>query len=275
MQIDRRQERSASVEVDPVAQLEVDWERDARRRVRARLRRWRAVEPTLARFSNGDELLAMLHGPAGASEKDGVMLALVRLARSEQLAGRVVLQALLPGLKMLWRRLFRGDASRAEIWQLLLAAAWERIVTYPVERRPGRIAANLLLDTLRATLHELAHERPSFVLLSDGALPAPACPKRGNVDALLARAVSLGVVSASDAELVLETRIDGRDLAEAGARQGASYNTIKLRRQRAERRLLLLLGFPSVPRSRQPRPSFLDEPALQAHGEVTAPALQI
>jgi DNA-directed RNA polymerase specialized sigma24 family protein len=171
--------------------------------------------------------------------------------------------------------LFRGEASRAEIWQLLLAAAWERIVTYPVERRPGRIAANLLLDTLRATLHELAYERPSFVLLTDGALPAPACPESGNVEALLARAVSLGVVSASDAELVLETRIDGRELADAGASQGASYNTIKLRRQRAERRLLLLLGVPSVPRSRQPRPSFLDEPALQAHGEVTAPALQI
>jgi DNA-directed RNA polymerase specialized sigma24 family protein len=263
------------MDTDPVDQLEADWERDAKRRVRGRLRHWRLVEPALARFANGDELLGMLHGPAHATDKDKVLLALVRLARSEQLAGRVVVQALIPGLKTLWRRLFRSEASRAEIWQLLLATAWERIVTYPLERRPGRIAANLLLDTLRATLHELAHERPSFILLTDQALPRPACTKSGNVDALVARAVSLGVVSATDAELVLETRLDGRELAEAGASQGASYNTIKLRRQRAERRLLLLLGFPSVPRSRQPRHPFPDEPALQAHGEVTAPALQI
>jgi DNA-directed RNA polymerase specialized sigma24 family protein len=244
------------VDQDPVARLEAEWNSFAKQQLRARLRSWDSVDSALRRFASGAEILRFLHGPAPAGEKDQVLHALVRLAPSEPLAARTVLQALLPGLKALSRRLFRSRSSRAEIWQFLLAAAWEQIVTYPLERRPRRIAANLLLDTLHSTLQQLARERPDVVELTERALPAPACASRGDVDALLARAVALGVMSAGDAELVLETRIDGRELADAAASRGTVYNTAKLRRQRAERRLLLLLGLPSVPRGRQRRRSF-------------------
>jgi len=185
-----------------------------------------------------------------------VLRALVSAAPSEPFAARTVLQALLPGLKTVSRRLFWTGSPRAEVWQLLLAIAWEGIVTYPLTRRPSRIAANLLLDTLHSALTQLARERPNLVQLTGRALPAPACSPDGDVDGLLARAVALGVVSAADAELVLETRIDGRELADAARARGAPYNTVKVRRQRAERRLLLLLGLPPVPRGRQRRRSF-------------------
>jgi DNA-directed RNA polymerase specialized sigma24 family protein len=252
-----RRERSNLVAQDPVAGLEAEWTRFGRQQLHAVIGDWQSVDPALHRFACGREIVRFLHGPAAPNEKDDVLRALVRVAPSEPFAARAVLQALLPGLKTLSRRLVRHGRSRGDVWQHLLATAWERIVTYPLERRPRRIAANLLLDTLHAALGQLARERADVLELTERALPAADCDPSGDIDALFARAVALGVVSASDAELVLETRIDGRDLADAAASRGVFYNTAKLRRQRAERRLLLLLGLPPVPRGRQRRHSFL------------------
>ena len=241
---------------DPLVRLEAEWNSVGKYPLQAQFGDWVAVSPSLRRFATGGDVVAFLHSDARPADKDDVLFVLVELAPSEPFAGRMLLQALLPGLKTLSRRVLRANVPREEVWQLLLAVAWEEIVTYPVERRPRRVAANLLLDTLHSALVQLSRERPRAVELTDVALAAPSCSPDGDVDELLARAVSLGVISASDAELVLETRIDGRELADAAASRGVPYNTVKLRRQRAERRLLLLLGFPSVPRGRQRRRSF-------------------
>src|SRR5207237_7985290 len=95
-------------------------------------------------------------GPPGA--KDAVLLALLVRAQQGPLAGRMVLQAMLPGLKSLSARLGHSVLSFEELWQVLFVCLWERIVTYPVERRPSRVAANLLRDTLKRTLAELRRE---------------------------------------------------------------------------------------------------------------------
>ena len=240
----------------PVVQLEEEWERVSAPAVRVRLRAWCKSEPSLTPFPDGRALLAFLHGPAQPADKDGALRSLLIIARADDLAGRVVLQALLPGLKALARRLASLPGTRDELWQLVLAAAWGQIVSYPLARRPARIAANLLLDTLRAALAESERERSLHAELTEAVLAAPAPPASGTVDALIADAVERGVLSAPDAELVLETRVDGVELAAAAARRGISYNTAKLRRQRGERRLLLFLGLPDVPRGRQRRRSF-------------------
>ena len=73
----------------------------------------------------------------------------MRQARADPLAARLVLQALLPGLKALAGRLLLEADERDEVWSALLAHCWERIRSYPLERRPARIAANTLLDTLQ------------------------------------------------------------------------------------------------------------------------------
>ena len=71
----------------------------------------------------------------------------------------MVLQALLPGLKALAGRLLLEADERDELWSALLAHCWERIRRYPIERRPTRIAANDLLDTLKKTTRELKRQR--------------------------------------------------------------------------------------------------------------------
>jgi hypothetical protein len=45
------------------------------------------------------------------------------------------------------RDAIRGDREEAPAWAI--AALWQAIATYPVARRPARVAANLALDTSR------------------------------------------------------------------------------------------------------------------------------
>jgi DNA-directed RNA polymerase specialized sigma24 family protein len=241
----------------PLDRLDREWQARASSELPARLRAWAREEPALAAFASPSALIRFLHS-RGRADKDTVLRALLARARTDPLAARVVLQALRPGLKGLAKRIFLHADDVGELWQLLLASAWERIRTYPLERRPHRIAANLLLDTMRATLTELARERSRR-----GEIPArPVVPTAAarvvapDVETVLARAVAAGAISADEAELILRTRIDEEPLASAAREFGVSYNVVRVRLQRAERRLLLHLGISPVPRRRRKRPSF-------------------
>ena len=84
--------------------------------------------------------------------------ALWRLLAAQQagdtLAGRIVLQALLG--KLVRFALSDADASLDDY----LAAAWERIATYPLTTRRSSVAANLALDTLKAVKREQRRAAP-------------------------------------------------------------------------------------------------------------------
>ena len=151
---------------------------------------------------------------------------------------------------------------------MMFAAVWEEIRGYPLERRPRRVAANLLLDTLHLTLEELGRESAwRAVWLGNLDTDRSAAPEEieGDVDGLLGDAVRACAISSEEAEVILSSRIDGVPLADLARSAGVSYNTMKLRRQRAERRLLLFLGFRPVPRGQQNRPSSLARVAGVGH----------
>ena len=105
------------------------------RPVSRRLPEWGAREPALARFRSPDELIRFLLRPGPWAARDAVLAALLAQARVEPLAARVVLAALLPGLKRIAEEVILDARDREELWQLLLACAWERIRSYPLERR--------------------------------------------------------------------------------------------------------------------------------------------
>lgn len=239
----------------PLARLEREW-LSLQPRLGLLYRAWAREEPALASFSSPRRLLAFLHSPGPSGPKDEALAALLRQAAVEPLAARLLLEALLPGLKCLARRLLFDPSEREDLWALLLAGAWERISSYPLERRPRKVAANILLDTLADTLALLRAERRLSGELARDPLRERAAeqPVGGDVEALLAAAVRRGSLTAAEAELVLATRFDGRSLAALAEETGVAYNTMKLRRQRAERRLLIFLGYPPVPRGRQERP---------------------
>ena len=94
------------------------------------------LDAVLARASRGDdEVLRPL---------------LVEAHQGDALAGRVVLQALLGRLVGMARR------DREAGVDDYVAALWCVLASYPLARRPARIAANLALDTLKTVHRERA-----------------------------------------------------------------------------------------------------------------------
>jgi DNA-directed RNA polymerase specialized sigma24 family protein len=233
-----------------------DWSRELRSpALRARFRVWRDAEPVLARFVDPAALIRFMRSPADRAEKDAVLCALLGWARNEPVGARVVLEAILPGLLNLGARLVRDAHDREELWSVIFSAVWEGIRRYPVERRKRRVAANLLFETMHRTVVELGRESAwrSMTSSFDSATPAPD-EVDGDVDGLLDGAMRAGALTAAEAEMILSSRIDGVALADLARSAGVSYNTMKLRRQRAERRLLMFLGYRPVPRGAQNRP---------------------
>lgn len=234
--------------MDPVDALEREWPHLAAR-LTERLKAWSEEEPALAAFPTARLLVGFLQRPGADYDlKDALLAALLRRARSERLAGRVVLQALLPGLKRLAGFLIRVPEERDEVWSTLLAACWERICAYPLQRRPQRIAANLLADTRKALLLE----RTNTVVLAEreqlwGDVPIPPLPLAAvDLERPLRGAVAAGAITAEQAELIAASRVDGVDLRTLATKEGVFYNTVNVRRLRAERRLALFLGVPAV-----------------------------
>lgn len=238
----------------PLVALQRECEVLARSRLRLELRGWAAQEPSLARFEAPDRLLGFLWDRrAPSEEKDRVLLALLRRARTEELASRLVLQAMLPGLKTLAAAMLRrhpehGDPAldREELWQVLFVEMLQRIKTYPLERRPGSVAANLVLDVKHAVLAEAQTAR---VAAGELPLDEPLEPDEQalrvrpgvDVEEPLRRAVQAKAITAADAELLLLVDVDGVTLREAAGRVGLSYNLARIRVQRARKRLLMFL----------------------------------
>lgn len=235
----------------PVTRLERDWRRELAGHVLAdHLHDWRRREPVLRPFKCPAALLAWLRRSRPGAREDAVLLALLRCARGDPLAARFVLQAMMPALKRLSAGVPVDADEQAELWSTLLRCAWECIRGYPLQRRPRRVAANIRLDVLHDVVraHRLGTvERRRAAPCPPALLPAVSVLRAaGDVDGLLSRAVRAGAVSAGEAELVAATRIDGRSLVSLATHMGVPYDALRMRRARAERRLLLHLGVRDV-----------------------------
>lgn len=240
----------------PATAIEREWERELASGLAARrFADWRRRHSALRRFSSPHAVLRFLHGPGDPGGKDRVLAALLSEAPADVVAARFVLRAILPGLRGRGGRALIDARERDELWSAMLASAWERIRSYPTEGGPRRVAATLVLNAVRDALRELGQRRRERAELDPPSAVPSTTPVDVDVEALLGRAVAAGALSGREAELVLATRIDGRALASVAQAEGVAYNTMKLRRQRAERRLLLWLGYPAVPRGQQRRPS--------------------
>lgn len=182
--------------------------------------RWR-TEPVLAEQSDLAGVLASVR-----SDPDAVLGAL--LGHGDATAHRVVLQAMLGRMVL--------DALRDPAHDLddYLAELWVRIATYPLTRRPGRIAANLALDTRKRVW---AHRsvRPVDPASLAGVRADP--PAASRLGLLLTRARRTAVI---DAEMERALRLvfsDGLDCRTAAAELGITPSTLRQRCHRAVRRL--------------------------------------
>jgi hypothetical protein len=217
--------------------LDREWQRLARDRAAAR--RLSGVRAVAGGAGNLADLERYVRG-AGPAEADAVLLALVTrvVERGDELAARVLLQLLLPGTRNLARRWWAlGDHD--ERAAAAVAAVYHRIRTYPLVRRPGRIAANVLLDAARDLRRAVPTEGSTWADDRDRSAVVDATPAHAAVELadVLTDAVDDGVLDLRDARLIAQSRIGGQRVADLAARQHIGSRTLWDRRQRAERRL--------------------------------------
>jgi hypothetical protein len=225
--------------------LDDEWHRLSRDRVAAR--RLADVRAAAGGATSLDDVERFVRA-ATPADADRVLLALVsRAVTADALAARVLLQLLLPGTRNLARRWWAlGDHDERAAAAVM--AVYHRICAYPVARRPGRVAANILMDAAR----ELRRAVPRVVQLANGqpnATSASDTRPHDHVEApsvelarVLRDAVHAGVVDAADAELISRSRISGERMADIAARRGLRPRTVWDRRQRAELALVAAHG---------------------------------
>lgn len=86
-------------------------------------------------------------GPHESDEADSYLLHLVRLAATDPLAAQIVLHRVLPPVIAIARRRGKRHAGGIEgALGDLLTQAWFVITCYPVERRPRKVASNIVRD---------------------------------------------------------------------------------------------------------------------------------
>jgi hypothetical protein len=222
--------------------LDQEWEHllNGRRLDRA-LARWRGVQESLTEFRRVRELLDRLEDQTADPERQSeVLLALLRLAPADELAARLVLQRFIPPLKSIagWKQPLRQTDWAA----MIVSAAHEVIVTYPVDRRPQRVAANIVWDVRKRMYAALTDHRRWMEALSLGepdedALVAPDIAERFEAADLLRWAGARCQVPREVARLIVLTRGAGFQIEEIAAHRAVPSARLRQRRWRCEQRM--------------------------------------
>jgi hypothetical protein len=99
---------------------------------------------TTVEFTNLHQLLVLAgHCTEATPTNEQLLRELVLLADTEELAARIVIQRLLPGLMSLVRK-YNGRAAEDQVLEELVGAAWIAVRTFNPSRRPSCLAAALI-----------------------------------------------------------------------------------------------------------------------------------
>jgi DNA-directed RNA polymerase specialized sigma24 family protein len=204
--------------------------------------RWAGRHDALAPCRSFDDILSVAR-----LYSDPVLAALLtEVSLGDQVAGRVVLQGLIGRMVRMAQR-----DPRATIDDYL-ARLWCAIGSYPLERRPARIAANLSMDTLKAVSRERRWMGrgdvtlwPSSELLEELLPPAgldghrhdSAQPVDTEARRVLEAGVLLGLIDDSAVALLRSVYVDGMPSIEAARRLNTSAGMVRARCSKLVREL--------------------------------------
>jgi DNA-directed RNA polymerase specialized sigma24 family protein len=222
--------------------LDREWQHlTASRQGRDALTRWEPTHPVLEGHHSLDNLVRVVNDRARTAVADTILVALARLAPTDTIAARTVLEAVMPGLKRLCKTR-QGLAEPEEVTAQIIALAWEQIRTYPIQRRPRRIAANILRDTRQRLDRTQRAWRPlPHPPLPPGDVAEPDAETRNENEPglVVLDAVRRGHLRLEDARLILQTRVGGIRPEELAEHMGIDVHHLRKRRNRAERRIAL------------------------------------
>lgn len=226
-------------------QLDTEWSHLAETAYYQReLDRWAAHSPAFEGIGGCRDLIGtLLDRSCEWQRKDAILLALVLQARrgddSNPIAARVVLQAMLPGVRTFVRRLSHtGDREEADA--AMLAGMVAAIADYPCERRPHRVAINLLwlaYEHARKTCRRYDAEIAVGLDIANGSNPFVAESSTVELLGVVGCAVEQRIVGPDEARLLLRLRVADVRAGEIAAQEGVCERTIDRRRRLAERRL--------------------------------------
>jgi DNA-directed RNA polymerase specialized sigma24 family protein len=203
---------------------------------------WAERHPVLAQCESLDEVLTV-----AKLQSDAALAVLVaEVSAGDRLAGRVVLQALIGRLVRMAQRDPRSGIDD------YLAALWQVINSYPLSRRPVRIAANLSMDTLKTVSRERRWPGrgdvrlwPTPELFEDRMVPAGldgspiGSAPLVDVEAqrVLEASSLLQLIDGPDVALLRSIYADGLTGAQAARQFRLNVGTVRVRCSKAVRRL--------------------------------------
>jgi hypothetical protein len=176
---------------------------------------------------------------------DDYLIRLLRIAPSDALAARIVLQRILPPLCAVARRHTLSSTQRHDMMDDLVANSWPIICRYPTERRPRRVASNLVRDiafetVVRPTRRRCAQEIPTeHADLGDRAAVDSREPLEELVE-LLREAATVSGVQPGDIEFIAQL-ISNRP-EQVAAALDVTTRTVRNRRNAVVHRLRTLVA---------------------------------
>jgi hypothetical protein len=226
-----------------VDQLSREWEGLRRRPTElTRARGWRAkVSDThllcaLDGVVDLDQIVDVTNPVVSAEVADAALLQLVELAQHDQLAGRLIIQRLLPGL-IARAAPYRNRCDGIDPAEVVVAAAWIAIRQYDAANRRRFVAASLISDATFQAFRRHLRRRSASEYAAPGELFASrvAPPHSTTAFEQLAEVVRVARqhgVSTTDLQLVRElVQIGSANLV--AAHHGVTPRTIRNRRDRA------------------------------------------
>lgn len=223
----------------------------------AELMAWRKQPGPLCAARDLEHALAIIWASPDAS-----LATLIAAAQSgDQLAGRVIVQAFLPRARRLVAKVGKtAPHLYAEAALNAVEALWELIATYPLDRRPQRIASNIALDLLKRISNDrykgrdlwskdganrplLSIERPRECA-SDAAEYLPELDEAATMPSvddeladLLQLATATGVITTDQADLLRAYYATGQTSAEIAGSLGIAQTALRHRAEAARRAL--------------------------------------
>ncbi len=219
-------------------QLDAEWEIVRKSPAAATaLTRWRTDE-RLAAFEDPQEILAATAIGVDPDHSEVILRALAEQAVRCPVAARTLLQALLPGICAAARRarFHLGEDALAHA----TAEACVRIVGGVPARRPGRVAANVIMDVRAALMNSPGEPRnemlvcESDVILESQPAPTPNDAPADHVIDLVTAAHEAGVISHHAARVIVATRAYGFAIEEVARSTGRAACGLRQLRRRAE-----------------------------------------
>lgn len=206
------------------------------------VKRWSHASPGLAGCARLEDVLAAVR-----TDPDGVLAVLLAdNARGEQLAGRVVLQAMLGKVVRMASRDVQASVDD------YVVGMWCRIQTYPLHKRAVSIAANLALDTLKTVVKERVGVRAGISVVpvhEEGMLDqyqsearireeldhSPVA--RLSATSVIATAGQMGLINEQTRDVMLSVYCDGLTGGAAARRHHTTADMIRYRCSRGVRRM--------------------------------------